>query len=182
MLFDFIYTVRHYTYLYNNDDNILSQQLYAGSFNLQIIDSNGCTVDTSFIVFEPNVLEISIIDSLTFDISCFGNNDGQIAFDVSGGLPPYQFDILGQSYQNTNIISGLLADTYLVEVTDSLGCYDTITVTLTQPDLNLFIDSYELSDTLGFCSLCYGDTTGFIDISLTGGTPNYSYIMPLRRA
>ena len=167
----------NYTYLYNNDDNILSQQLYAGSFNLQIIDSNGCTVDTSFIVFEPNVLDISIIDSLTFDISCFGNNDGQIALDVSGGLPPYQFDILGQSYQNTNIISGLLADTYLIEVTDSLGCYDTITVTLTQPDLNLFIDSYELSDTLGFCSLCYGDTTGFIDIFITGGTPNYSYFM-----
>lgn len=165
----------NFTYLYNNDPSILSQQLFAGSYNLEIIDSNGCTIDTNFAVNEPNDLVISIIDSLTFDISCFGNNDGQIAFDASGGIPPYQFSLLGQLPQNTNILTDLLADTYTVTVTDSLGCQDTITVTITEPDLNLFIDSYELSDSLGYCSLCYGDSSGFIDIFITGGTPGYSY-------
>ena len=166
-----------YTYIFNNDSNILSNQLYAGSFYLEIVDSNGCIIDTNFVVNEPNELAISVVDSLTLNISCFGNNDGQIGLDASGGVPPYQFSIFGQSPQDTNVIIELLADTFIVAVTDSVGCQDTMTVILTQPDLNLFIDSYELSDSMGYCTLCYGDSTGFIDITITGGTADYSYFI-----
>ena len=166
-----------YTYILNHDSTILNNQLYAGSFYLEIVDYNGCIIDTNFIVNEPNELAISIVDSMTLDVSCFGNNDGQISLDASGGVPPYQFSIFGQSSQNTNVIIQLLADTFIVAVTDTVGCQDTMTVILTQPDLNLFIDSYELSDSMGYCALCYGDSTGFIDISITGGTANYSYFI-----
>ena len=126
---------------------------------------------------EPNELAISIVDSLTLDVSCFGNNDGQIGLDASGGVPPYQFSIFGQSPQDTNVIIDLLADTFIVTVTDSVGCQDTMTVILSQPDLSLFIDSYELSDSMGYCALCYGDSTGFIDITINGGTADYSYFI-----
>lgn len=166
-----------YTFIFNNDSSILPNQLYSSSFYLEIVDSKGCFIDTNFIVNEPNELAISIVDSLTLDISCFGNNDGQIGLDASGGVPPYQFSIFGQSTQDTNVIMELLADTFLVTVTDSVGCQDTMTVILTQPNLSLFIDSYELSDSMGYCALCYGDSTGFIDITITGGTPDYSYFV-----
>ena len=166
-----------YTFIFNNDSSILPNQLYSSSFYLEIVDSNGCFLDTNFIVNEPNELSISIVDSLTFDISCFGNNDGQIGLDATGGVPPYQFSIFSQSPQDTNVITELLADTFLVAVSDSVGCQDTMTVVLTQPNLSLFIDSYELSDSLGYCALCYGDSTGFIDITVTGGTADYFYFV-----
>ncbi len=166
-----------YTYIFNNDSSILYNQLYAGSFYLEIVDSNGCIIDTNFVLNEPNELSISVVDSLTLNISCFGNNDGQIGLDNSGGVPPYQFSIFDQSPLDTNVIIELLADTFIIAVTDSVGCQDTMTVILTQPDLSLFIDSYELSDSMGYCALCYGDSTGFIDITITGGTADYSYFI-----
>ena len=167
----------NYIYKFNNDSNILYNQLYAGSFNLEIVDSNGCIIDTNFVLNEPNELAISVVDSLTLNISCFSNNDGQIGLDASGGVTPYQFSIFGQSSLDTSVIIELLADTFIVAVTDSVGCQDTMTVILTQPDLSLFIDSYELSDSMGYCTLCYGDSTGFIDINITGGTADYSYFI-----
>lgn len=166
-----------YTYLFNNDTSILANELYAGSYYLEISDSSGCTIDTNLTVYEPNELILSLVDSLTFNVSCFGNNNGQIGLDASGGVPPYQYSILGSSAQDTNVITELLADTFIVSVTDSVGCQDTLTVIISQPELNLFIDSYELSDSLGFCTLCYGDSTGFIDILLTGGSPAYNYFI-----
>ena len=166
-----------YTFLFNNDSSILSNQLYADSYYLEIIDSNGCSIDTNFTLNGPDELTISIVDSLTHNISCFGNNDGQIGLDASGGVPPYQFSIFNQSPQDTSVIIELLADTFIVAVTDSVGCQDTMTIILTQPDLSLFIDSYELSDSMGYCALCYGDSTGFIDITISGGTADYSYFI-----
>ncbi|MDG1916309.1 MAG: T9SS type A sorting domain-containing protein [Flavobacteriales bacterium] len=167
----------NFTYVFNNDSSILANELYAASYYLEIIDSNGCIIDTNFTVNEPNELILSLVDSITFNVSCFGNNDGQIGLDASGGVPPYQYSILGSAVQDTNVIVELLADTFIVSVTDSVGCEDTLTVIISHPELNLFIDSYQLSDSLGFCALCYGDSTGFIDILITGGTPAYDYFI-----
>jgi hypothetical protein len=167
----------NFTYVFNNDSSILANELFAASYYLEIIDSNGCIIDTNFTVNEPNELILSLVDSITFNVSCFGNNDGQIGLDASGGVPPYQYSILGSAVQDTNVIVELLADTFIVSVTDSVGCEDTLTVIISQPELNLFIDSYQLSDSLGFCALCYGDSTGFIDILITGGTPAYDYFI-----
>ncbi len=169
--------IPNFTYVFNNDSSILANELYAASYYLEIIDSNGCIIDTNFTVNEPNELILSLVDSITFNVSCFGNNDGQIGLDASGGVPPYQYSILGSAAQDTNVIVELLADTFIVSVTDSVGCEDTLTVIISQPELNLFIDSYQLSDSLGFCALCYGDSTGFIDILITGGTPAYDYFI-----
>jgi len=165
-----------FDYIINSDTTILSNELFAGSFTIEIIDSNYCKIDTNFIVNEPPVLSLSIIDSLTNNISCFGNNDGQIGLTASGGIPPYKFKIDG-AINDSNVIIELLADTFIVAVVDSVGCEDTLEVVLTQPQQNLFIDNYTLSDTLGYCAPCFGDSTGFITIDLMGGTAPFSYFI-----
>ncbi len=165
-----------FNYIINLDTSILSNELFSGAFTIEIIDSNNCIIDTNFVVNEPPVLHLSVIDSLTNNISCFGNNDGQIGLTASGGVPPYEFKIDG-AIIDSNVVIELLADTFIVSVVDSVGCEDTLEVVLTQPQQNLFIDNYVLSDTLGYCAPCYGDSTGFISIDLLGGAAPYEYFI-----
>lgn len=169
--------VSEFTYLFNDDSTIFSNQLQAAAYSLEVSDFNGCTVDTNFLVNEPEELILTLIDSITFNVSCFGKNDGQIGLEASGGVPPYSYSILGDLTQESNIIDALFADTFVVAVTDSLGCQDTLTVVITQPELSVLIESYELSDSLGYCSLCYGDSTGNINLTVAGGLPAYEYFM-----
>ena len=166
-----------YNFLFNNDSNIMSNQLYAGSYFLEISDFNNCSIDTNFIISNTDDLLISKIDSLTLNISCFGADDGQIGVEVFGGVPPYQYKILDGVFQESNIITNLTSGNHFIVVQDSIGCSDTLLIILSQPELNLFIDDYILSDTLGYCSLCNGDSSGFVDITLIGGSPPYDYFM-----
>jgi len=165
-----------FDYVINSDTSIVSNALASGAYTIEIIDSNNCIIDTNFVVNEPTVLSLSVIDSLTNDISCFGNNDGQIGLTASGGVPPYKFKIDGV-LKDTNVIIELLADTFIVAVVDSVGCEDTLEVVLSQPQQNVFVDNYTLSDTLGYCAPCYGDSTGFITIDLLGGTAPFDYFI-----
>ncbi|MGC6490951.1 MAG: T9SS type A sorting domain-containing protein [Flavobacteriales bacterium] len=165
-----------FNYLINSDSTILSTALTVGNYQIEIIDSNQCAVDTNFVINEPPILQLSVVDTLTFDVSCFGNNDGQIGLSASGGVPPYEYRINGAVY-DTNIIIDLLADTFIVSVIDSIGCEITQEVVITQPSQNIFISNYTLSDSLGYCALCYGDSTGSISIDAIGGTLPYRYFM-----
>jgi len=60
------------------------------------------------------------VTGITSDESCDGANDGSIIISVSNGTPPYVIN-WSTSSQTTEIDS-LAPGTYLVVVTDSLGC------------------------------------------------------------
>jgi hypothetical protein len=71
---------------------------------------------------------------------------------------------------NTEDVSGLLAGTYSVLVTDGLGCQDSITnITITEP-------TAIVSDTTSTPVTCFGDADGTASITVTGGTPGYTYV------
>ena len=117
---------------------------------------------------------MTIDDSLTNNISCYGFNDGQIGLNVTGGFEPYQFKVFDQIIE-TNLITNLSAGNYIIEVLDGIGCADTISIFLNQPEAPLNIINYELSDSLDYCVLCHGDTNGYINITVNGGTQDYLY-------
>ena len=58
---------------------------------------------------------------------------------------------------------------------DSNNCQANIFHTLNQPLQDFLISNYILSDTLGYCALCYDDSSGVIDIELSGGTLPFNY-------
>ncbi|TVR81105.1 MAG: hypothetical protein EA412_03680, partial [Chitinophagaceae bacterium] len=117
--------------------------LVAGDYNLSIVDSNGCSLDTLITLTQPDSISLllsSATDFNGFDISCNGESDGEILSTVSGGVPPYQY--LWSNGSTTESIENLTAGLYSVTVTDSVGCIIESELELTEPaPLLVTIDS-----------------------------------------
>ena len=63
----------------------------------------------------------------------FGESNGIASVEASGGTAPYAY--LWSNGETTDTITGLPIGDYTVVVTDSLGCIDSATVTVTEPPL-----------------------------------------------
>jgi hypothetical protein len=153
-----------YTYLWSN--NATTQDLsnvLAGTYTVTVTDNNGCTKTTSATVNNtggPSLSETHV------NVLCYGNNTGSIDLSVSGGTAPYTYAWTGGT--TTQDRSNLVAGTYCVTVTDANACSATVCVNITQPaDLVLSETHVNL--------LCYGTSTGSIDLSVTGGVSPYTY-------
>ena len=101
--------------------------LSAGNYSILVQDVNGCVGSTTTTVNEPMDIDAFIV---VFDE--VNGSDGVINITVSGGNPPYNFNWSGpQGYTSTNEdIGGLVGGTYILSVTDAIGCTgsDTIVV------------------------------------------------------
>ena len=118
--------------------------LPAGNYLLEVTDANGCVMSDSVFVTEPLPLTLPTIDLV--GIACFGESTGSITLQAAGGIPPYNYSIdCGQTYQSTNVFSGLSAGTYSVTVQDNIG--DTVacqTVILSENPSCLFLVSLQI--------------------------------------
>jgi outer membrane protein OmpA-like peptidoglycan-associated protein len=139
--------------------------LKAGSYRLKITQGNGCVTYLDAEVVEPSPFNASVA-SVT-DVNCYGDLDGAIDIDVSGGVEPYNY-----SWSNgaeTQDIASVRADDYSVLITDANGCLITKNTTIEQPPkLRVVIDSVRNVK-------CCGDTSGAIFISVEGGEGPYEY-------
>ena len=78
----------------------------------------------------------------------------------------------GPTYAFTNLSSG----TYDVTIVDANGISKNITgIIISQPANGLAIDSAVVSDFNGFGISCNGANDGSIDLTITGGTPGYTF-------
>lgn len=138
----------------------------AGEYIIITTDDVGCTGTDTFTIGENT--PIIIADSVT-DVSCFNHTDGAINVTISGGTPPYAtFDWNNGAFV-TEDLANIQAGEYILVVTDNVGCESTDTFTITQPD------SVEISSTITQV-LCFGDSTGAIDISVIGGSAPFTYL------
>lgn len=144
--------------------------LIAGSYDLTVKDANDCSINTSYTITEP-VAALAATGTQT-NILCNGASTGAIDLSVSGGTDPYSY-----TWSNANTgqdLTGLLAGTYSVTVTDVNLCTATASFTLTQPDA-LAIASATLSDFNSYNVSCANGNDGSISLSVTGGNGAYSY-------
>ena len=102
--------------------------LCAGNYTVTASDALGCS-NTSTISFAapPNI----IVAPTIVNVTCFGNCNGSINSNASGGTGTltYSWSPGGQTTAN---ISGLCAGTYTLKVTDANGCNKTQTIAITQ--------------------------------------------------
>ena len=155
-----------YSYVWSNGDS--TQDLYnikSDSYNVLVTDNNGCFDTDNFVVSQPLFPITFQIDGE--DVLCFGGSTGSADLSVSGGTVPYLY-----SWNNAEItqdINDLVAGIYVVTIIDDNGCDTTGSVDILE-NANI-LTNYNTNDVL-----CFGDTTGVIDIvNTSGGTPPFSY-------
>ncbi|MDB4074865.1 gliding motility-associated C-terminal domain-containing protein [Crocinitomicaceae bacterium] len=161
-----------YSFLWSNTGTSSSiSNLIAGNYSLTITDSNGCSINDDITLLEP--LAPLALSSLVTEVDCFGNNSGSIDLTVVGGTAPYlQYWSNGGGIvltDTTEDISSQFADDYEVLVTDDNGCTLSLISTISEPVAPLAISGI-VND-----ANCYGLNDGAIDITVTGGTINYTY-------
>jgi uncharacterized protein (DUF2141 family) len=155
----------NYTYLWSNAAVIEDlTSISAGTYTVTVTDANNCTGTRSFVVSQPTAINISGTPS---SVSCFGGANGGVNITVTGGTPSYTY--LWSNGAFSEDISNVAAGSYTVTVTDFNNCTSTNGYVVTQPTaLNLSGLTTSVN--------CFGGTNGAVNITVTGGTTNYSFL------
>jgi len=151
-------------------------EITAGTITLTLnsVDPDGagpCPAVSSSVTITINSLPV--LSSTSVNVSCFGTSTGSVNLSVSGGTPAYSYawtasggGTIPPGSDNIQDISGLVAGTYNVVVTDTKTCGATLSVTLTQPPV---LEAQESHTTVP----CVIGATN-VTIAATGGTAPYS--------
>ena len=142
--------------------------LSPGTYYVTVTDADMCMASDSFVIIQPDSIEI-VLDSTTLrQISCTGDSDGQIGVQVIGGSPGFDFQWLPDV--GTGPIAQLLGPgTYEVTVTDQAGCTDSLSVTLDEPaPIEVFMED-------ATPPTCVGGSTEISIDSVAGGNGPYTY-------
>ena len=147
------------------------ENLGAGTYDIEVIDTVGCQIDQQSIVSQPAVLNGQVaIDNA----SCNGYNHGLEFINVTGGTPSYQYSIDGGiNFQSSNtfVISSSISVVY-PQIMDSTGDVKTL------PSQSLINPAYISNTTSSTGYTCYSSTTATISVVVNGGYsayPNYQY-------
>ncbi len=139
-------------------------------YYVTITDVNGCFIIDSIEIGEPDSL---IINSYTTDATC-GGSDGMAYVIVTGGTGSGTYtynwiNSIGTQISITDTANYLSFGDYMVYVNDANGCNDSLPVQI-----------YNLgggSITVDYINnvLCFGDNDGEIVVTLTNGTPDFTF-------
>ncbi|MBL4709345.1 MAG: choice-of-anchor D domain-containing protein, partial [Flavobacteriales bacterium] len=153
-----------YTYLWSNSATIASiTGVVAGTYTVTVTENGGATTTDMVTITEPTLLSAGVsVDSST---SCNGSADGGATASAIGGTSPYTY--AWSNSATTASITGVVAGTYTVSISDANGCTSTSSSTITQPVALIAITTLDSND-LG--------TGGGATASATGGTAPYNYI------
>jgi len=139
----------------------------AGTYAVRITDTNGCLLDTSFVVdaiSEPIQPVFSMVQP-----QCAGAMDGRISTTISGSpRQPLQYEWNDGPFVKDRLRVG--TGDYQVTITDDLGCQtisDTLRIQSPDPILIELAGRGEI--------LCQGDDNGFLELDVSGGIGPYEY-------
>jgi gliding motility-associated-like protein len=106
------------------------------------------------------------LSSLTVSPVCNGYSTGSATVNVQGGIAPFTYS-WPSTGGNTNTLSNVTAGNYICIVTDSTGCADTLSVSITQP-------AALVAAVTGPAAGCAGSQAQFI-ANVSGGTGSINY-------
>ena len=151
-----------YTYIWSNGSSEQEvSNVTAGTYSVTVRDLNSCSATTSVSIAQPTALTTSLSATA---IACNGGTS-DITNTVGGGTEPYTYTWTpSASSQN---LTGVVAGTYSVTVTDSHECSATSSVEITQPEA--------LTSVLSAGSVACNGGTASITNTVSGGTTPYTF-------
>ncbi len=143
-----------YTFEYSDGP----EELSAGTYSVTVTDVNMCTTVEEFSISDPTPIAIN---NMVSNISCFGEIDGSVMTDASGGTGPYTFEY-------SDGTADLAVGTYMVTATDANGCVSVDSFMITEPAV--------LEATVSVTNIsCFGEADGSAMTIATGGTMPYEF-------
>lgn len=135
----------------------------AGNYHLTVSDNSGCTDDLDVTLLQNDEIKL---DYSKTEIACYNYSNASITINsITGGVPfatgdPY---IIKWSNLGTGLVqNNLTAGTYIITITDSLGCPKVFTIVIDNaPVFTIDPDIKQIS--------CYGQNNGHIRLNLVGG-------------
>lgn len=153
-----------YTYLWSTGASTPSlTNLVAGTYSVTVTDGSGCTATGIATVSDIGGPAVTL--SATQQVTCYGGADGAVTAAVNGTSP---FLYVWSTGDSTPTVTGLSAGTYQLNVTDSLGCLTSGSITVTQPT-QVSVSAATLQP------VCEGDAVTFSGAA-TGGTGAFTYV------
>ncbi|TYB74314.1 T9SS type B sorting domain-containing protein [Bizionia myxarmorum] len=138
-------------------------------YQIFIVDSNNCYVNPPLEYYMPPAVEV--IPSVVIDVTCISNTPGNIVTlsvnpEVDGDVQ-YSTDYI--TFSATNVFTDLAPGIYTYYVQHTNGCTKEIEFTI--QDLDPITASADVSADV----LCFGEATGSITVTATGGTGTLEY-------
>ena len=145
------------------------ENLPSGAYYVSVTSADCVVGAQEVIIQEPVPLMVSASQT---NISCYGENDGSITVELSGGAGGYQYAIspnLNQ-FDTINTFTNLSAGIYTVIAQDILGCFEQLEFTITEPaTINAEVTITDES--------CLNASDGTISLVINGGTMPYETML-----
>lgn len=145
--------------------------LVAGTYIASVTDANDCTVQgvVTLDAAPPVFVELDPAPG-----ACAGDGLSSISSMVTGGIAPFQYAWTGPDGFTSNApeLIDVEDGTYVLTVTDTLGCTATTSTTLAGPAplASTLVPSF-----YGLYNIrCAGDSSGTLSVDVTGGTASYT--------
>lgn len=149
-----------------NSSSYQLNQLFGGTYTIQITDNNGC-LSTLNINLNQVTGPQAILSSLQA-ASCDLNNASLTLTQIQGGTAPYQVSVNGTSIALNQTLSNLSPnENFILQVSDANQCTFTTSV-LTTAIQDLQISASPLSD-----PTCFEGNNGSALVSISGGQAPY---------
>lgn len=153
-------------------NNAVVTNLAAGTYTVYTYDANDLNCNTSDVVTIAQPAALNVSQNNNTPTTCFGAADGSASVTVLGGSGNYTYSWTTTPVQTSSAATNLAAGAYTVFVQDANAagnCSASLQLNISQPT------QLQIANTNTTDANCFGAANGSANITVNGGSGNYSY-------